>query len=58
MSCPECQGELEPKGQKGNRVESRVGSLQLERSYYYCPRCRKGFFPLDEQLRFMGETLE
>jgi uncharacterized protein with PIN domain len=44
MNCPQCQGELEPKGQKGNRVESRVGSLQLERSYYYCPRCRKGFF--------------
>jgi uncharacterized protein with PIN domain len=32
MICPQCQGELEPKGQKGNRVESRVGSLQLERS--------------------------
>jgi uncharacterized protein with PIN domain len=45
MNCPQCQGELEPKGQKGKQVESRVGSLQLERSYYYCPRCRKGFFP-------------
>lgn len=45
MGCPECHGELEPKGQKGNRVESRVGNLQLERHYYYCPRCRKGFFP-------------
>jgi uncharacterized protein with PIN domain len=45
MICPHCKGEAEPKGQKGNRVESRVGSLQLERSYYYCPRCRQGFFP-------------
>ena len=43
--CPQCQGEAETKGQKRNRVESRVGSLQLERSYYYCPRCRQGFFP-------------
>lgn len=45
MSCPQCQGTVEIKGQKENRVESRVGGLQLERSYYYCPRCRKGFFP-------------
>src|SRR3990170_189778 len=51
MRCPQCNGEVEPKGQKGNRVESRVGSLQLDRNYYYCPRCRQGFFPLDEQLR-------
>ena len=45
MSCPLCQGTVEIKGQKENRVESRIGGLQLERSYYYCPRCRKGFFP-------------
>jgi uncharacterized protein with PIN domain len=45
MVCPRCQGEVEPKGQKRNRVESRVGSVPLERSYYYCPRCRQGFFP-------------
>jgi uncharacterized protein with PIN domain len=45
MICPQCQGEVEAKGQKGNRVETRVGSLPLDRSYYYCPRCRQGFFP-------------
>jgi uncharacterized protein with PIN domain len=45
MLCPQCGGELELKGQKGNRIESRLGSLALERSYYYCPRCRQGFFP-------------
>jgi uncharacterized protein with PIN domain len=45
MRCPQCQGVAEAKGQKGNRVESRLGSLQLERSYYYCPRCQQGFFP-------------
>jgi hypothetical protein len=50
MSCPQCQGAVEFIGQKKNRVESRVGDLQIEWSYYYCPRCRKGFSPLDEQL--------
>jgi uncharacterized protein with PIN domain len=50
VRCPQCQGEAVSKGQKGNRLESRLGSLQLERSHYYCSRCQKGFFPLDEQL--------
>jgi uncharacterized protein with PIN domain len=56
--CPHCQGELEPKGRKGNRVESQVGSLQIERSYYYCPRCRQGFFPSGSATADMGEALE
>jgi uncharacterized protein with PIN domain len=45
MSCPHCQGEVETKGQKRNRVESLVGRLEIERSYYYCPHCRKVFSP-------------
>jgi uncharacterized protein with PIN domain len=45
VRCPECQGVAVSKGQKGNRVESRLGSMQLERSHYYCPHCQKGFFP-------------
>lgn len=45
MICPNCRSELENKGQKKNRIESQIGSIQLERSYYYCPECRKGFFP-------------
>lgn len=58
LSCPQCQGELEPKGEKGKRVESQVGSLQIERSYYYCPGCRQGFFPSGSATTDLGETLE
>lgn len=58
MRCPECRGVLEPKGQKRNRVESQVGSLQMKRSYYYCPRCRQGFFPSGSAAADLGETLE
>ncbi len=58
MSCPKCEGELEPKGQKGNQVESRMGSLRVERSYYYCPRCQQGFFPSGSATETVGETLE
>ena len=58
MSCPQCGGELEPKGQKGNQVESRVGGLRVERGYYYCPGCREGFFPSGSATEAVGETLE
>lgn len=58
MSCPVCKGELEPKGEKGNRVETRVGSVWIERGYYYCPHCRRGFFPSGPATEVVGETLE
>lgn len=45
MSCPQCGGQAENKGQKGNQIESRVGGVQLERTYYYCAHCKQGFFP-------------
>ena len=58
MPCPQCGGELENKGQKDNQVASRVGGLQIARTYYYCPRCRQGFFPPGSPAEAMGETLE
>jgi len=45
--CPECEKEMENKGQKESEVETRLGNLKIERSYYYCPRCRRGLFPLE-----------
>jgi hypothetical protein len=44
-SCPQCGQEMRNKGQKANHVESRVGALELERGYYYCPACRESIFP-------------
>jgi len=43
--CPICGGELENKGNKEKRIETRIGSIKLKRKYYYCPNCQKGFFP-------------
>src|SRR5438132_10770585 len=31
-------------------VETLVGSVQLERPYFYCPVCHRGWYPLDEVL--------
>ena len=43
--CPRCGSEMHYKDQKANTVESRVGTLPLERGYYYCETCRQGLFP-------------
>ena len=43
--CSKCGEEMHYKGQKGNRVESRIGQLELERGHYYCPKCKESFFP-------------
>jgi uncharacterized protein with PIN domain len=43
--CPECGKELRLKGQRGKGIETRLGQVGTKRSYYYCPRCRRGFSP-------------
>lgn len=43
--CPHCGTEARYKGQKPKMVESRAGGLEVVRGYYYCPRCKSGFFP-------------
>lgn len=44
-TCPTCEQEMHAKSRKRRRVESRVGSVPLERTYFYCDHCRRGFFP-------------
>lgn len=43
--CPRCGQEMHYKGQKPNTVETSVGSVPMERAYYYCATCRAGLFP-------------
>jgi uncharacterized protein with PIN domain len=58
MHCPQCEGEMVNKGQKGNRLETRMGNLEIERGYYYCPSCRQGFFPSGSAVEDLGEGVE
>jgi hypothetical protein len=48
--CAQCGGEMRYKGRKERSIESRVDGVEVERGYYYCIRCKSGFFPLDRQL--------
>jgi DNA repair exonuclease SbcCD ATPase subunit len=56
--CPICGREMHYKDLKGETVESRVGTLPLKRSYYYCETCRRGLFPPGPPTPDLGEPLE
>jgi uncharacterized protein with PIN domain len=56
--CPTCGREMHYKDRKGETVESRVGTLPLKRSYYYCETCRRGLFPPGSPTPDLGEPLE
>ncbi len=43
--CKLCGEAMRNKGRKRKVVESRIGGIELERGYYYCPECGAGFFP-------------
>jgi hypothetical protein len=45
-SCAECKEEMSYKDSHPLAVGSWVGELKIERGYYYCARCKRGFFPL------------
>lgn len=56
--CPKCGEEMHYKGQKRDRIESRVGLLELERGHYYCPKCKESIFPPGSAVGGKGQALE
>jgi hypothetical protein len=46
-----CGQPLQAKGRQSRSQETLVGTARWTRAYYYCPRCRQGHYPLDEQLQ-------
>lgn len=43
--CPQCGQEMRLKGAKSKHVETRTGSVNSQRDYYYCRHCAQGSFP-------------
>ena len=58
MICPDCGREMVTKGEKSNQMETRVGAIQIERGYFYCPECKQGIFPPGSAVEDLGETME
>ena len=48
--CESCQRILTMRPAVPRTVETLVGSVRLERPYFYCRVCREGTYPLDEAL--------
>jgi hypothetical protein len=44
-ACPECGQKMRYKGEKARNLVTETGEVRVKRAYYYCPTCRKGFFP-------------
>ena len=43
--CPTCKKHMERKGKRPQIIETRLGTLELEREYFYCKTCKEGVFP-------------
>ncbi len=50
--CPECGQKMRYKGHKKRNLATETGEVSLKRAYYYCPDCKKGFFPPRPPLEF------
>jgi hypothetical protein len=48
--CPQCDQLLTARPPVARTVETMVGSVQLERPYFYCRTCCCGRYPFDEAL--------
>jgi len=43
--CEACGGKLRYKGKKPKQVVTMRGEVKVERDYYQCEQCRRGYFP-------------
>jgi len=43
--CPKCQEPMRYKGEKRKSIDGLIGSVGVERAYYYCSECEAGLFP-------------
>jgi hypothetical protein len=46
-SCPHCGRRVAARGVVSRTLETLVGEVELDRSYFYCVPCGQGFAPLD-----------
>ena len=54
--CPTCGKPMERHQKFGKSLASRLGPVEVERTYCRCRGCGSGFFPLDRALGLEGQT--
>ncbi len=55
-ACPCCNRTLNSRGHKKRTIVTRHGDIEIERPYFYCVPCRKGYFPTDESLGIVSNA--
>jgi hypothetical protein len=59
VGCPQCGRPMHQKRRRQRRhVESRVGPVPLQRTYYYCEHCHTGLFPPGSAVERRGPGVE
>jgi len=48
--CPVCGKLHKSRGKVKRKLETLVGGFDIYRPYFYCMKCQKGYYPLDEAL--------
>jgi hypothetical protein len=56
--CPQCERLLTARPAATRTVETMVGAMTFERTYFYCRRCKKGFYPFDNTLNLAPGRLQ
>jgi hypothetical protein len=54
--CPRCGKDVKKSDDVPKTVDSLQGSTTITRPYFYCGKCRLGFYPLDEAVGLCRET--
>jgi hypothetical protein len=48
--CPYCGKTVSKNEDSSRTIETLLGSIELNRPYFHCRKCKQGFVPLDEAL--------
>jgi hypothetical protein len=57
--CAGCGREMRYKGKKKRPgIQTSQGEIKVERSYYYCEKCKSGFFPPGQAIGYQPPGVE
>jgi hypothetical protein len=56
--CPCCGNLLKRHSINAKTLHTMQGSITLERPYFYCHRCKSGYYPLDHALELADEAYQ
>ena len=56
--CPCCSNQLKRHSINAKTLHTMQGNITLERPYFYCHRCKSGYYPMDHALELANEAYQ